>query len=386
MSNQSSFLRYLKNGEKINKTCKRTLITTLNTSYDNSNIEKSNLKRNIKNYSYNNDIIKFNLKEELKKKLLSSEKQNYSYSNNMNNTLSTFHSFKKGFNLNLFSKINKVSYINNLFKNFLNSLKGKYTSLYNEFIDYLNLFSKEKEIIKNSDIYQYDIFRNILEKFNNKIKISDNNLSINNDYLNIYDNLLKDYIILLTKNTNGRCTKFLNIFIILYKNLIFKNYKIYSDVIYKIEKEVDNSKDINNLLKEQILNLEQSNIDNNLQKENLNAIRNNLEDIIETQSIDIEHYKNQINELKTQITIKDYEIHSINIKLEEMKKNKNNSKIRLSLNDENFNDNTSFYEEKLDYDYLLKNRLERIRFQKFKQNVISNYNNNNLDKNNSSST
>ena len=69
-----------------------------------------------------------------------------------------------------------------------------------------------------------------------------------------------------------------------------------------------------------------------------------------------------------------------------MKKNKNNSKIRLSLNDENFNDNTSFYEEKLDYDYLLKNRLERIRFQKFKQNVISNYNNNNLDKNNSSST
>jgi hypothetical protein len=178
----------------------------------------------------------------------------------------------------------------------------------------------------------------------------------------------------------------LNIFFVLYKNLINTNYKIYSDVIYKIEKEVDNSKDINNLLKEQILNLEQSNLDNNLQKENLNAIRNNLEDIIETQSIDIEHYKNQINELKTQITIKDYEIHSINIKLEEMKKNKNNSKIRLSLNDENFNDNTSFYEEKLDYDYLLKNRLERIRFQKFKQNVISNYNNNNLDKNKSSST
>jgi hypothetical protein len=386
MSNKSTFLRYLKNGEKMNNNFRRTFITTLNTSYDNSNIEKSKIKKNIKFYSYDNDNIKFNLKEELKRKLLSSEKQNYSYSNNMNNTLSTFHSTKKKFNLNLFSKLDKFSYIKNLFKNFLNSLKEKYNSLYNEFVNYLDLFSKETEIIKNSDIYQYDIFRNILEKFNKKIEISNVNLSINNAFLNIYDNLLKDYIILLTKNTNGRCTKFLNIFFVLYKNLINTNYKIYSDVIYKIEKEVDNSKDINNLLKEQILNLEQSNIDNNLQKENLNAIRNNLEDIIETQSIDIEHYKNQINELKTQITIKDYEIHSINIKLEEMKKNKNNSKIRLSLNDENFNDNTSFYEEKLDYDYLLKNRLERIRFQKFKQNVISNYNNNNLDKNKSSST
>ena len=368
----------------MNNTFRRTFITTLNTSYDNSHIEKSKIKKNIKFYSYENDHIKFNLKEELKRKLLSTEKQNYSYSHNMNNTLSTFHTTKKKFNLNLFSKLDKFSYIKNLFKNFLNSLKQKYNTLYNEFVSYLDLFSKETEIIKNSDIYQYDIFRNVLEKFNKKIEISNDNLSINNDYLNLYDNLLKDYIILLTKNTNGRCTKFLNIFFVLYKNLINKNYKIYSDIIYKIEKEVDNSKDINNLLKEQILNLEQSNLDNNLQKENLNAIRNSLEDIIEAQSIDIENYKNKINELETQIKIKEYEVRAKNNKLEEMKRNMNSSKVKVSLNEE-VNDNTLYYEEKLDYDYLLKNRLERIRFQKFKQDVIYNHTNNNYNNNNDNS-
>ena len=40
MSNKSTFLRYLKNGEKMNNNFRRTFITTLNTSYDNSNIEK----------------------------------------------------------------------------------------------------------------------------------------------------------------------------------------------------------------------------------------------------------------------------------------------------------------------------------------------------------
>ena len=45
-----------------------------------------------------------------------------------------------------------------------------------------------------------------------------------------------------------------------------------------------------------------------------------------------------------------------------------NSKEKISLNNENFY-NTDFidYQEKLDYDNLLKSRLERIRYIKFKR-------------------
>ena len=47
-----------------------------------------------------------------------------------------------------------------------------------------------------------------------------------------------------------------------------------------------------------------------------------------------------------------------------------NSKVKTSLNNENIN-NTDFinYQEKLDYENLLKNRLDRIRYIKFKRDI-----------------
>ena len=146
------------------------------------------------------------------------------------------------------------------------------------------------------------------------------------------------------------------------------NSQIHSDKIIEKEKELENSKDIINLLKEQILNLEQINFSNNHQKENFELIKKNLEEIIEGQSNDMENLKNKINDLETQIKIKDYEIKSITLKLEETKKNINNQKGKFSIDDENIiNDNNTIdYQEKLDYEYLLGNRIERIRFLRFK--------------------
>ena len=120
-------------------------------------------------------------------------------------------------------------------------------------------------------------------------------------------------------------------------------------------------------MKEQVLNLEQNNFDYKHQIETINTIRNNLEEIIDGQANDIERYRNKINDLETKIKIKDYELHAINNKLETIKRNMNNSKINISSNDNN-NDFIN-YQEKLDYENLLKNRLDRIRYIKFKRDI-----------------
>ncbi len=82
----------------------------------------------------------------------------------------------------------------------------------------------------------------------------------------------------------------------------------------------------------------------------------------------MEKLKNKINDLETQIKIKDYEIKSITLKLEETKKNINNQKVKFCIDDENINNENNIidYQEKLDYEYLLGNRIERIRFLRFK--------------------
>jgi hypothetical protein len=369
MSEKSNFLKYLNNGDKISNTLRRTFYTSLNTSFDHSIGEKFSGKKKKKLivHSLDKDQLKLNIREELKNKLISSQRPYFSYMNNMNNNLPTFHSTKHSFNLNIISKMKKLSYITGLFKNFLNSLNETYHDLYNDFIKYLELFANESDIIKNSDIYQYDIFKAILEKFNKKITISNSDYSINNEFLDLFDKLLKDYTNLLAKNTNGKCTYFITNFFLFYKKVILRNYKIYSDKIIEKEKELDNSRDIINLLKEQVLNLEQNNFDYKHQIETINTIRNNLEEIIDGQANDIERYRNKINDLETKIKIKDYELHAINNKLETIKRNMNNSKINISSNDNN-NDFIN-YQEKLDYENLLKNRLDRIRYIKFKRDI-----------------
>ena len=376
MSNKSNFTHYVKNGEKIKNTFRKTFLTTLNSSYNNSSLEKSNNLKKIVINSVNKDELKLNIRKELKKKLLSSERINYTYINNMNNDLSTFHSFKKGFNLNLFSKTEKFSFLTKLFNNFSQFLKENYELIYKDFLKYLDLYSKESEIIKNSDVYQYDIFRNVLDKFSKKIELSKSDLRINNSYINLFENLLRDYIHILSKNTNGSCTKFISNFLLFYKKIIILNYEIYSSKILDKEKELNKSKDVINLLNEQINSLEQNIEEYNRQKENFEAIRFNLEEIIDVQAKDIEEYKSKINELETQIQIKNYEIHAIKTKLEDLKKNINNSNRKISLDNYIFNNIEDIdYQERLDYDSLLKNRLERVRFLKFKMNLKKNKNN-----------
>ena len=376
MSNKSNFTHYVKNGEKIKNTFRKTFLTTLNSSYNNSSLEKSNNLKKIVINSVNKDELKLNIRKELKKKLLSSERINYTYINNMNNDVSTFHSFKQGFNLNLFSKTEKFSFLTKLFNNFSQFLKENYKLIYKDFLKYLDLYSKESEIIKNSDVYQYDIFRNVLDKFSKKIELSKSDLRINNSYINLFENLLRDYIHILSKNTNGRCTKFISNFLLFYKKIIILNYEIYSSKILDKEKELNKSKDVINLLNEQINSLEQNIEEYNRQKENFEAIRFNLEEIIDVQAKDIEEYKSKINELETQIQIKNYEINAIKTKLEDLKKNINNSNRKISLDNYIFNNIEDIdYQERLDYDSLLKNRLERVRFLKFKMNLKKNKNN-----------
>ena len=132
------------------------------------------------------DKIKLNLRQQLKEQLLLNDRQNFSYANNMNNEQAPFHSAKHSLNFNLISKMKKLSYIKDLFKNFLSSLKEKYNSLYKEFLEYLSLYSNETELIRNSDIYQYDIFTSVFNKFSKKIEFSNSDIILNNCYLSLF--------------------------------------------------------------------------------------------------------------------------------------------------------------------------------------------------------
>ena len=67
MSNKSNFTHYVKNGEKIKNTFRKTFLTTLNSSYNNSSLEKSNNLKKIVINSVNKDELKLNIRKELKK-------------------------------------------------------------------------------------------------------------------------------------------------------------------------------------------------------------------------------------------------------------------------------------------------------------------------------
>ena len=153
--------------------------------------------------SLKGESARINIRNELSKKLISPIRENYTYRNNMNRTESPFHKTQPNFNLNLFSAKKKKSYIKSLFKNFLNTIRDKVFHLFTDFESYFDLFLNENEVIKNSDLYQYDIFKSILEKFCKKNMVSKSDITRNNTSLNILEELLKDYIILLNKNTSS---------------------------------------------------------------------------------------------------------------------------------------------------------------------------------------
>jgi hypothetical protein len=309
--------------------------------------------------SLKGESARINIRNELSKKLISPIRENYTYRNNMNRTESPFHKTQPNFNLNLFSAKKKKSYIKSLFKNFLNTIRDKVFHLFTDFESYFDLFLNENEVIKNSDLYQYDIFKSILEKFCKKNMVSKSDITRNNTSLNILEELLKDYIILLNKNTSSNCTKFISNFILYYKKIILTNYEIYSEKISIKDEEIKTLRETMDLLKERITNYEHMDYDKEEQKRLFEESKKNLENIIDGQSHDIENLKVKINVLEGQISIKDYKIKMLSSKYDDKK-------------NYNLNDLDEVYEEKLDYDYLLKSRLEKIRYNKLKKKIQNN--------------
>jgi len=189
--------------------------------------------------------------------------------------------------------------------------------------------------------------------------ISKSDITRNNISLNILEELLKDYIILLTKNTSSNCTKFITNFIMYYKKIMLINYEIYSEKISIKDEEIKTLRETMDLLKERITNYEHMDYDKEEQKRLFEESKKNLENIIDGQSHDIENLKVKINVLEGQISIKDYKIKMLSSKYDDKK-------------NYNLNDLDEVYEEKLDYDYLLKSRLEKIRYNKLKKKIQNN--------------
>ena len=357
--NKTDFQIYKYNDKKCNITLPKSKMKLyLNNEFT---INQSFSKKKVMLTTLNSDLNKYNIRKELTKKLLSTERESYTYRNNMNKENSPFHKTFSNFNLNLFSNVKKKNYIKSLFKNFLFILKDKFNSIYQDFENYFDLFINENEVIKNSDLYQYDIFKSVLDKFFKKNTISKDDISLNNTNLNVLEQLLKDYIHLLTKNTSSNCTKFISNFLHYYKRILLVNYGIFSDKISFKEDEIKNLRDTINLYKERINSFEYIHYDKKEEQKKFEDIKKNFETIIEDQALDIENLRAKITELEGQISIKEYKIKMLTNKQEERK-------INLNLKDPNY----TFYdeiEEKLDYEYLLKGRLERIRFKKFKNNI-----------------
>ena len=355
--NKTDFQIYKYNDKKCNITLPKSKMKLyLNNEFT---INQSFSKKKVMLTTLNSDLNKYNIRKELTKKLLSTERESYTYRNNMNKENSPFHKTFSNFNLNLFSNVKKKNYIKSLFKNFLFILKDKFNSIYQDFENYFDLFINENEVIKNSDLYQYDIFKSVLDKFFKKNIISKDDITLNNTNLNVLEQLLKDYIHLLTKNTSSNCTKFISNFLHYYKRILLVNYGIFSDKISFKEDEIKNLRDTINLYKERINSFEYIHYDKKEEQKKFEDIKKNFETIIEDQALDIENLRAKITELEGQISIKEYKIKMLTNKQDERKLNSN-------LRESNFFDEI---EEKLDYDYLLKGRLERIRFKKFKTNI-----------------
>ena len=234
-SNKSNFQIYKVIDGKMNKSVHKTHIKMISNEFSSNppSYRKPFLLTSLKGES-----ARINIRNELSKKLISPIRECYTYRNNMNRTESPFHKTQPNFNLNLFSGKKKKSYIKTLFKNFLKTIKNKVFHLFTDFESYFDLFLNENEVIKNSDLYQYDIFKSILEKFSKKNEISKSDITRNNTSLNILEELLKDYIILLNKNTSSNCTKFISNFIMYYKKIILTNYEIYSEKISIKDEEI----------------------------------------------------------------------------------------------------------------------------------------------------
>ena len=90
-------------------------------------------KINVLLTSINSDIARFKIRKELTKKLLSTDRESYTYRTNINKDEIIFNKTHKNFNLKFFSKVKKHNYIKSLFKNFLKSLQKHFFHIYTSY-------------------------------------------------------------------------------------------------------------------------------------------------------------------------------------------------------------------------------------------------------------
>ena len=372
MSVSSQFLRYTKNNNIKSLMAQRLSTSTSSKRYslknDNNNEHKFNFltlsKKTPKlNQSIDKIQMEYQIRQELKNTLCRDEKVEYV-------TAPSFFKNKvklKAKKIQIYSEDKKENYIQNMFSNFISKIKSSYGTLINDFNSYFNLYIKEEEEIKASNDKQFTIFKSIINKLQEKISITDNDININNSILNIYDELLRDFLTVISKNISSKCAYFISSYFSISKRIQLINFEILSSRVRAKDKEIEDANETVEEIKKQIEKIENYNIELKTKLANYDEIyQSNIEEIKQVKE-ENEMLNEKIKELEGNAKIKEYEMEVMSKKIAELKKyGKGIEEGNRGMN----------YEDKLNLDALLQRRLERIKFYKFKKDVKNNKENN----------
>ena len=309
--------------------------------------------------------MNYKIRQDIKKKLLTSinDPETTYPKNTMNRTEISFfkNKFQKNTKIRIFSQNHKNFENQNFFSNFISKLKNSFYNLFDDFNSYLTLFIKESSAQKESNEKQFSIFKSILKKLDEKLNISHKDLNVNYQHLSLYDELMKDFLFVISKKVSPKISNFLQNFFSIYKQTILVNYEIFASRIKEKESELEKINSEMQNLKQEMDKIETYNFELNTKLKNYNEIfQTNLTEI-NAQKEDNKILNLQIEELKSTVKIKEYEIDNLNKKIAELKKF---GKGRDANEYQGIN-----YDEKLDIDSLLAKRLERIKYYKFKRDV-----------------
>lgn len=302
----------------------------------------------------------FNINKKIKLKLLSTSKEA---------KCPTI--IKTSGNKSFYNQYQNQNVLKLLFNSFLTKIKENYPSLYPEFYSYCLVSSSNPEI-GQSEKETTKLFKNLLRKFYSKNTLKNDDLLHNTLFLSTIECLLNDYYHFISKAKSS----FIQLFFECYKEIIVINYGILSrQVNNKIEGDKQHEEGLK-ALRDKIdeLNLTIFDIQN---KANLIDLDNQkYQNMVIYQKDEIEGLKEEIEQLKNTIQIKNYELNELIKKNEDqLKDNLDNNGLTTRGND---------YDEKLDLDKILKSRLERIKFNTFKKDII--FKNRSIEKDDHSNT
>lgn len=370
MSVSSQFLRYTKNNNMKSLMTQRLSTSTSSKRYslknDNNEHKFNFLTLSKKTPKLNQSIDKiqmeYQIRKELKNTLGKDEKVEYV-------TAPSFFKNKvklKAKKIQIYSENKKENYIQNMFSNFISKIKSSYSTLINDFNSYFNLYIKEEEEIKSSNDKQFTIFKSIINKLQEKMTITDNDININNSILNIYDELLRDFLTVISKNISSKCAYFISSYFSISKRIQLINFEILSSRVRAKDKEIEDANETVEEIKKQIEKIENYNIELKTKLANYDEIyQSNIEEIRNIKE-ENEKLNEKIKELEGNAKIKEYEMEVMNKKIAELKKYGKAEEGNRGMN----------YEDKLNLDALLQRRIERIKFYKFKKDVKNNKENN----------